>query len=90
MENNLTDTMCLKVDLDLIDVGSMYIKRLYTPVMYSHYIRSYYLNDTDFYKTFRNDGLLKCTPNNFEGYSGPKYTYGGLEKPIDKYSNLKF
>lgn len=77
-------------DLDLIDVGSMYIKRLYTPVMYSHYIRSYYLKDTDFYKIFKNDGLLKCTPNNFEGYSGDKYTYSGLEKPLDKYSNLKF
>lgn len=66
----------LKVtDLNLIEPGAMYNKRLFTPVMYSHYIRSYILSKYGYYKDFTYDSLETVPKNNFQGYTGPEYTY---------------
>ena len=73
---NLTETnVLLKSDLDLIDVGSMYMKRIYMPVIYTHFIRSYFLGENGFYQDFNRDGLITCTPTNNVVYSLDKYTY---------------
>lgn len=65
----------LKSDLDLITAGSMYMKRLYLPVIYTHYIRSYLLGETGHYKDFKKDGLIKMTPFNDIALNDPMYTY---------------
>ena len=65
-------------DLNLIEPGRMYNKRIFTPVIYSHYIRSYYLGELGLYKTFSYDGLLKIAPNNYEGYSEERYVYKNI------------
>lgn len=81
---NLTETnVILKSDLDLIEVGSMYMKRIYLPVIYTHYIRSYFLGDTGHYQDFKNDGLLTCTPVNKVVYSSDAYTYKPKKKRKD-------
>ena len=72
-------------ELNLIEAGSMYNKRLFTPVIHSHYIRSYYLGELNIYSNFNNNGLLKVAPNNYEGYSEDKYTYNRLTN--SPYSN---
>lgn len=74
-------------ELNLIEPGCMFNKRLFTPVIYSHYIRSYYLGELDVYKSFNNDGLLKIAPNNYEGYSEDKYTYKNLTSYNTRYSS---
>jgi len=82
---NLVETSVLrKSDLDLIKVGSMYMKRIYYPVINTHYIRSYYLGDLGFYKLFEKDGLLKCTPKNNIVWSSNKYTFKLKESIIKK------
>ena len=65
-------------ELNLIEPGRMYNKRLFTPVIYSHYIRSYYLGELGLYDKFNYDGLLKMAPNNYEGFSDDKYIYKNL------------
>ena len=73
---NMIETNVLrKSDLDLIKVGSMYMKRIYSPVINTHYIRSYFLGKTGHYEMFNNDGLLKCTPKNNIVCSSSKYTF---------------
>ena len=67
-------------ELNLIEPGCMYNKRLFTPVIYSHYIRSYYLGELGVYDTFAYDGLLKIAPNNYEGYSEDRYNYKNLNR----------
>lgn len=62
-------------DLDLIEPGSMYIKRLYSPVIYSHYIRSYFLRENNILDDFTLTGLNEYAPNNIEGFNSEKYTY---------------
>ena len=62
-------------DLDLIETGSMYVKRIYTPVIYSHFIRSYFLGDNGYFEMFRRDGLLKVAPYNDVNSQSVKYTY---------------
>ena len=82
---NLVETNVLrKSDLDLIDVGSMYMKRIYTPVVYTHYIRSYVLGETGHYEMFNKDGLLKCTPYNNIVCSSNKYTFKFSQNPTIK------
>ena len=82
---NLVETSVLrKSDLDLIKVGSMYMKRIYYPVINTHYIRSYYLGDLGFYELFEKDGLLKCTPKNNIVWSSNKYTFKLNESIIKK------
>ena len=82
---NLVETSVLrKSDLDLIKVGSMYMKRIYYPVINTHYIRSYYLGDLGFYELFEKDGLLKCTPKNNIVWSSNKYTFKLKESIIKK------
>ena len=66
----------------------MYNKRIFTPVIYSNYIRSYYLGELGLYKSFSYDGLLKIAPNNYEGYSDEKYIYKNLMSNHNL-SNLK-
>ena len=56
----------------------MYNKRLFTPVIYSHFIRSYYLGELGVFKNFNYNGLLTVAPNNYEGYSNEKYNYKNL------------
>ena len=46
-------------DLNLIEPGCLFNKRIFTPVIESQYIRSYYLAQTGDYKDFTNDGLIK-------------------------------
>lgn len=48
-----------KSDLDLIKVGSMYMKRIYCCVIETHYIRSYALGELGYYELFTKDGLIK-------------------------------
>ena len=75
-------------ELNLIEPGCMYNKRIFTPVIYSHYIRSYYLGDLNVYKNFNNNGLLEAAPNNYEGYSEEKFTYKNLTR-YSTYHNAK-
>ena len=80
-------------ELNLIEPGCMYNKRIFTPVIYSHYIRSYYLGELGVFKAFAYDGLLKVAPNNYEGYSEDKYTsknlngYDASRSPKDAFSS---
>ena len=84
---NLTETnVLLKSDLDLIDVGSMYMKRIYLPVIYTHYIRSYFLGTTGHYKDFNNDGLIVNTPYNKVVYSSDRYTFKPKKKKEEHFT----
>ena len=62
-------------DLSLIEPGCMYNKRIFTPVIETQYIRSYYLARTGDYKDFTHDGLIKIQTTNFEGFTEDKYSY---------------
>ena len=82
LDTRFIDTPVLdKSKLDLIEVGAFYSKRLYTPVMYSHFIRSYYLADWGFFTDFREDCLQTIAPYNNEGYSLSKYTFAKVNSP---------
>ena len=67
----------------------MYNKRIFTPVIYSHYIRSYYLGELGIYPKFSYDGLLTVAPNNYEGYSEDKYTFKNLMRNYDPNNSPK-
>ena len=74
-------------ELNLIEPGCMFNKRLFTPVIHAHYIRSYYLGDLKVYPNFNNNGLLYIAPNNYEGYSEDKFTYKSLTNYSTSYSS---
>ena len=76
-------------ELNLIEPGCMYNKRIFTPVIYSHYIRSYYLGELGIYPKFSYDGLLTVAPNNYEGYSEDKYTFKNLMRNYDPNNSPK-
>ena len=76
----VTSNVVKITELNLIEPGCMFNKRLFTPVIHSHYIRSYYLGDLKVFENFNNNGLLKIAPNNYEGYSEAKYTYPNLTR----------
>lgn len=81
LSTSFTNTPVLnKSKLDLIEVGSFYSKRLYTPVMYSHFIRSYFLADIGYYNDYRHNCLNTIAPYNNEGYSLSKYTYSKINE----------
>lgn len=61
-------------DLDLIEPGHIYIKRLYTPVIYSNFIRSYFLRENNIINSFKSDGFIKHCPFNIETYKSSNYT----------------
>ena len=62
-------------DLSLIEPGCMYNKRIFTPVIQTQYIRSYYSAQNGDYKDFTYDGLIKIRTTNFEGFTEDKYNY---------------
>ncbi len=61
-------------NLDLIEIGSMYMKRIYTPVIYTRFIRSYFLRNEGFYKYFSNNALNELPMINDIIYSSPEYS----------------
>ena len=69
-------------DLSLIEPGCMYNKRIFTPVIQTQYIRSYYLAQNGDYKNFTYDGLIKIRTTNFEGFTEDKYNY----TPVTEYT----
>lgn len=92
-DTSLTQVAVIPIsDLDLITEGEIYIKRLYTPVIQAHYIRSYicarkgdftYFNDRKAYDDF--------TPLNMDPFNGPRYTYKRLyEEEEDNQFDLNF
>lgn len=77
--------------LDQIIPGQMYVKRLYTPVITSQFIRSYICAEQGTYKHFINpDGLNTCTPYLIDPISGPKYTFAKLDNKPNLKDNTSF
>ena len=66
-------------DLDLIEPGQIYVKRVYMPVFLAQFIRSYVCKK---YGIFTNDknGLENCTPFSYTVYTDEKYCYKRLEE----------
>ena len=60
-------------DLNLIEPGSMYNKRIFSPVIYSRYIRSYYLKENNLYTYLYKDTTFNKV--NLEGFSEKKFCY---------------
>ena len=77
-------------DLNLIEPGCLFNKRIFTPVIESQYIRSYYLAQTGDYKDFTKDGLIKIRTNNFEGFTEDKYTYNTIFFDDDDHEDESF
>lgn len=73
-------------DLDHIQPGQMYVKRLYMPVIMSQFIRSYVCAHQGTFKDFLDaDGLSTCTPITIEAFTSPKFTFEKLtQKPTSK------
>ncbi len=70
--------------LDLIETGNMYIKRTYSPVITSQFIRSYVCADNGDFEGFRDShGLTTCTPLIIEAFNGEKFTYKKLTGEVD-------
>ena len=66
--------------LDQITPGQIYVKRLYTPLITSQFIRSYICAEQGAYKHFIDPvGLETCTPRLIDPISGPKYTFAKLQ-----------
>lgn len=81
-DNSICEVPLVPVsDLDNIDPGEMYIKRLYMPVIMSQFIRSYdCAKQGEFVDFINSDGLMTCTPVIFESYTAEKYTYKCLSQ----------
>ncbi|MGN0765398.1 MAG: type IV secretory system conjugative DNA transfer family protein [Christensenellales bacterium] len=65
--------------LDQIMPGQMYMKRLYSPVTTTQYIRSYICAEQGSFKLFKDaNGLKTCTPSNAESFGHSKFKYEKL------------
>lgn len=74
-------------ELDMIEPGKMYIKRLRVPVFLSQYIRSYACEECGVYKRNRN-GLKDCAPFSWDTFSSPQFTYKRVANALE--ANLDF
>ncbi|MGN1066887.1 MAG: type IV secretory system conjugative DNA transfer family protein [Candidatus Fimimonas sp.] len=82
-DNSITKVDVLPLsDLDLIEPGKMYVKRLRTPVFLAQYIRSYACEECGVFLRNHN-GLKECTPFSWETFTSPKYTYQRLADLLD-------
>lgn len=77
---SLTKTPVVPVsDLEKIQPGEMYIKRLFMPVITSRYVRSYVAAARGDYPYFTHpDGLRTCTPLCFDPFTSEKFTYAKI------------
>lgn len=76
-DRSMTEVSVVPVsDLDLIKEGQIYIKRLYSPVIVSQFIRSYKCAKQGAFKSFFDDDAFNLlAPVNFESFSDEAHTY---------------
>ncbi len=76
-DRSLTEVSVVPVsDLDLIEEGQIYIKRLYSPVIISQFIRSYKCAKQGAFKMFNDgDAFVTLAPVNDVSFSDQAHTY---------------
>lgn len=68
-------------DLDLIEPGEMFIKRLYTPVIKSQYVRSYICAENeDFKNFFKNNSVDNKNIINLNAFNDPRFEFEKLKQ----------
>ncbi len=79
-DNSITEVPLIPVSqLDQITPGQMYVKRIYSPVITSQFIRSYVCANQGTFKYFNeSNGLETCTPVEVESFTTSKYTFEKL------------
>ena len=74
-------------DLDLIKVGQMYTKRIYSPVISTSFLRSYLAAKAGFYEDFAlSDAYIRFAPINLVSYNDKAHTF---EKATGPYTSSK-
>lgn len=81
-DKSMTEVSVVPVsDLDLIEEGQIYIKRLYSPVIVSQFVRSYKCAKQGAFKMFRDrDSFQLLAPINDVSFSDQAHTYGKFVK----------
>ena len=92
LDRSMTEAMVVPVsDLDLIKEGEIYVKRLYTPVILSQFVRSYKCAEQGAFDGFNNpDAFRRFAPKNLVNYTGKEYTYRKLVVGKNKKKNDEF
>ncbi len=82
-DKSLSEVAVIPVsDLDLIEEGEVYIKRLYMPVILSQFIRSYKCAEQGSFEDFRDPRAYHdFAPLNKASFKDDKHTYAKTKKP---------